>query len=88
MTAEKQALGSVRVVTFDQPTPIQRVQHQASLYQWWKLPSGQVVELRRIVGQHNPEVVVRNVNENGEMAPGEYVLTLRFLVNHGQKVKG
>ncbi|CAN7472595.1 hypothetical protein LJR130_003819 [Variovorax sp. LjRoot130] len=75
-----------RAIKVDQPAPGPRP--QVSLYQWWKLPSGQVVELRRIAGQHNPEVTVRNVNENGEMAPGEYVLTLRFLVNHGQKVKG
>lgn len=78
----------LRVIRAEQPLPIPRQQHHAGLYQWWKLPSGQVVELRRITGQRNPEVIVRNINQDGEMAPGEYSLTLRFLVNHAQKVKG
>lgn len=83
--SEPRPIVSARAIQIDQPAP--GLRPQVGLYQWWKLPSGQIVELRRIVGQHNPEVVVRNVNENGEMAPGEYQLALRFLVNHGQKVK-
>ncbi len=57
------------------------------LYSWWTLPSGQVVEVRRIVGEHHPEVVVRNVNENSELAAGEYSLALTFLVRHGKQVR-
>ncbi|WP_213956310.1 hypothetical protein [Variovorax sp. dw_954] len=83
------AIGSVRTIYLEQPRPTQRGNApRPELYQWWELPSGQCVELRRIVGHHNPEAVVRNVNADGEMAPGEYVLTLRFLVTHGRKVKG
>lgn len=82
------AAGAVRTITAEQPLHVPRMHHGAELYQWWKLPSGQVVELRRIVGQHTPECVVRNINADGEMAPGEYVLTLRFLVAHGRRVKG
>ena len=80
------SIGSERAIAHDQPAPGPRA--QVELYQWWSLPSGQVVELRRIAGQQNPECTVRNINAEGEMAPGEYVLTLRFLVKHGKKVKG
>lgn len=79
--------GSIRVITTEQPIPIPRQQHGLDLYQWWKLPSGQVVEVRRIVGAGTPECVVRNVNTDGEMAAGEYSLTLRFLVTRAKKVK-
>ncbi|MNX93674.1 hypothetical protein D3C86_1258690 [compost metagenome] len=58
-----------------------------TMYSWWTLPSGQIVEARRIVGEHHPEVVVRNVNKDGELAPGEYQLTLTFLVRHGKQVR-
>jgi hypothetical protein len=57
-------------------------------YSWWTLPSGQLIEVRRIEGEHQPEVVVRNINENSEMAPGEYRLRLAFLVRFGKQVKG
>lgn len=57
------------------------------IYSWWRLASGNIVELRRfqtVEGQ--PQCVVRDVNADGEMAPGEYVLTLRFLRAHGKPV--
>lgn len=78
---------SVRVIACEQPMPMPRQQHGLELYQWWKLPSGQVVEVRRIVGTSAPECVVRNLNDDGEMASGEYNLTLRFLVTRAKKVK-
>lgn len=56
-----------------------------NIYDWWELASGKLVELRRfqdVDGQ--AQVVVRDVNEDGEMAQGEYVLTLRFLRAHGK----
>ena len=71
-------------VTVDQPEF--EIRPPVTLYSWWCLPSGQGVDVRRITGQHNPEVVVRNVNDDGEMAAGEYVLTLPFLVKHGRRV--
>ncbi|MFM9424369.1 hypothetical protein RCH10_000797 [Variovorax sp. GrIS 2.14] len=71
----------------DQPTPMPRTQHGAELYQWWRLPSMQVIEIRRIAGTASPECVVRNVNADGEMSTGEYVLSLRFIVIHGKQVK-
>lgn len=58
-----------------------------TVYSWWTLPSGQVVEVRKIEGEHQPEVVVRNINENSELAPGEYRLRLSFLVRHGKQVR-
>jgi hypothetical protein len=81
-----QSAGAAHVIPTNQPLFEQRP--AVTLYSWWRLPSGQVVELRRITGQHNPEVTVRNINEDGEMAAGEYVLTLRFLATHGKRVKG
>jgi hypothetical protein len=55
-------------------------------YSWWLLPSGQLIEVRKIEGEHQPEVVVRNINENSEMAPGEYKLRMAFLVRFGKQV--
>ncbi len=55
------------------------------IYSWWELVSGKLIELRRfqtVDGQ--AQVVVRDVNEDGELAQGEYVLTLRFLRAHGK----
>jgi len=63
------------------------VRSALQLYQWWTLPSGQVVEVRKIEGEHQPEVVVRNINENSEMAPGEYKLRLTFLVRFCKQVR-
>lgn len=79
----------VRTIYIDQPPPaeIPTRRPELLLYTWWQLPSGQVVELRKIVGEHNPEVVVRNVNDDGEMAAGEYCLTLRFLVTRAKRVQ-
>jgi len=80
---------AIRTILLDQPLPTEVPTHRpdVSLYSWWKLPSGQVVELRRILGTHAPEVVVRNVNDDGEMAAGEYNLTLRFLVTRCARVR-
>lgn len=64
-----------------------RMQHGADLYQWWRLPSNQIVEIRRIAGAANPECVVRNINADGEMSHGEYALSLRFIVLYGEQVK-
>ncbi|WP_225784691.1 hypothetical protein [Xenophilus sp. Marseille-Q4582] len=73
---------AIRTIHLDQPLPAEipaRAAQPISLYSWFRLPSGQIVELRKITGDRNPEVVVRNVNFDGEMAAGEYSLTLRFL---------
>lgn len=78
---------SVRIIRSEQPLPMPRQQHGLELYQWWRLPSGQVVEVRRIEGVSAPECVVRNLNDDGEMASGEYSLTLRFLVTRAKRVK-
>ncbi|WP_017760682.1 hypothetical protein [Pseudacidovorax intermedius] len=79
----------LKTIYIDQPPPaeIPTQRPVLMLYSWWKLPSGQVVELRKISGEHNPEVVVRNVNSDGEMAQGEYNLSLRFLVTRAKRVE-
>jgi hypothetical protein len=43
------------------------------------------VEVRRIEQGANPEAVVREVNENDQLAPREDTLTLRFLLTHCKK---
>lgn len=63
-----------------------------AVYSWWRLPSGKVVEIRRIVNDgpvkgRGVECVVRDVGEDGELAPGEYSLTLRFLCMHASPVR-
>ena len=55
------------------------------IYKPFILPSGKVVEVRRIEQGTNPEAVVREVNENDQLAPREDTLTLRFLLTHCKK---
>lgn len=55
------------------------------IYKRFILPSGKVVEVRRIEQGSNPEAVVREVNENDQLAPREDTLTLRFLLTHCKK---
>ncbi|MET3514329.1 desulfoferrodoxin (superoxide reductase-like protein) [Pseudacidovorax sp. 1753] len=79
----------LKTIYVDQPPPseIPHARPPLHLYDWWLLPSGQIVELRKISGEHNPEVVVRNINSDGEMAAGEYCLSLRFLVTRATRVE-
>ena len=69
----------------DQPLP-RTGKHGIYLYGWWQLPSGAVVEVRKITGESNPECVVRRLNADAEMEPGEFVLRLSFLAKHGKQV--
>lgn len=55
------------------------------MYKRFILPTGKVVEVRRVEQGHNPEVVVREVNEHDQLAPRDDKLTLRFLLNHCKK---
>lgn len=57
------------------------------MYKRFILPSGKVVEVRRVEQGANPEAVVREVNENDQLAPREDTLTLRFLLNHCKKAR-
>lgn len=60
---------------------------ELQMYGWWRLASGAIVELRRFQTEEGQaQVVVRTINEDGEMSPGEFVLTLRFLRMHGKPV--
>lgn len=78
-----------RFITQDQPLPEERSspRPEVQLYSWWRMPSGQVAELRRIEGSQHAEVVVRYLNENGEMGPAEHRHTLRFLVTRCARVR-
>lgn len=54
--------------------------------EWWQLPSGRIVCVRRIEGVGSfCEAVVRYVDDDGSMAQGEFNLTLAFL-SRGKKV--
>lgn len=52
------------------------------MYKRFILPTGKVVEVRRVERGHNPEVVVREVNEHDQLAPRDDTLTLSFLLKH------
>jgi hypothetical protein len=54
--------------------------------QWFKLPRGKVAEVCMVKTGHRPEVVLRYLDNDGAMAPGEFVLTLEFLLKHGARV--
>lgn len=70
--------------------------------QWWRLPSGQVVEIRRVRMLDLPlpvdaapgttpaefaEAVIRYLNNDGAMAPGEFHLSCAFLTKRATRVK-
>lgn len=54
--------------------------------EWWSLPSGRLVSIRRIE-QHegHTEVVVRYLDEQGGMAQGEFHLSVSYIAR-GRKV--
>lgn len=56
------------------------------LYKRFRMPSGKLLEVRRVQEGERPEVVVREVNDDDELSPGEFVLSLRFLLGHGKEV--
>lgn len=57
------------------------------LYTRWLMPSKKMIEVRRIENGARPEVVVREVNGDNQLCPGEYNHTLQFLLAHGQRVR-
>jgi hypothetical protein len=57
-----------------------------SLGEWWKLPSGRTVSIRRIDGiGFETEITVRYVDEQGAMSTGELHLSIAY-VCRGKKV--
>jgi hypothetical protein len=57
------------------------------LYKRFRMPSGNLLEVRRVTDGAHPEVVVRKVDENDKLSPGEFNLTLRFLLAYGREVR-
>jgi hypothetical protein len=54
--------------------------------EWWKLPSGRTVVVRRIESVEGcVEAIVRYVDESGAKSLGEFNLTLAFIAR-GRKV--
>jgi hypothetical protein len=57
-----------------------------ALGDWWHLPSGRTASIRRIEGDgFQAVIVVRYVDENGAMTPGEVHLSISYVVK-GRKV--
>lgn len=56
------------------------------LFDWWELPSGRLVSIRKITGVSRPELTVRYIDENGAMLPGEFFISMAFLAAHGQRI--
>jgi hypothetical protein len=57
------------------------------LYTRWLMPSKKMIEVRRVQDGAHPEVVVREVNDNNQLGPAEWSHKLRFLLEHGKKVR-
>lgn len=57
------------------------------LYKRFRMPSGKLLEVRRVEEGAHPEVVVREVNDDDELSPGEFNLSLRFILAHGREVR-
>ena len=62
-----------------------------TVYSFWQLPSSQIVQIRSFIHPtetegRGVECVVRNVNDDAQLAHGEYSLTLAFIAQHGKPV--
>ena len=57
------------------------------MYRRFRLPSKKLVEIRRVERGHNPECVVREVNDDNELSSHEYPLTLQFLRQRCEEVR-
>lgn len=53
---------------------------------WLQLPSGRMIEVRKVIGDSNPDVEVRYLDEDGTRATGSFFLRLSFLLANGRKV--
>ena len=54
--------------------------------QWFRLPSAKLVQVCAINGDRHPEVVLRYLDAEGAMAPGEFQLSLQFMLKHTRRV--
>ena len=57
------------------------------LYKRFVLPSHKMVEVRKVEEGQRPECVVREVNDDNELSPGEFNLTLQFLLTQAREVR-
>lgn len=57
------------------------------LYRRFTLPSKMLIEVRRVEEGAHPEVVVREVNDDDELSPGEFNLKLEFVAKYGKEVR-
>lgn len=56
---------------------------------WWELPTGKVVSVRRIEGEASAlEAVVRYVDSDAGMAQGEFNLSVRYVARGRRVVHG
>jgi len=56
------------------------------LFDWWQLPSGKLISIRKITGVSRPELTVRYINDDGAMEPGEFFISMAFLAAHGKRI--
>lgn len=54
--------------------------------QWLRLPSGRLVQVCKIIGDHNPQVSLRYLDDDGVMATGDFLVLLTWLVVHARRV--
>lgn len=57
------------------------------LYQRFRLPSGKLVEVRKVADGNRPEVIVREVNGDNELSAHEFYLRLDFLLQRATPVR-
>ena len=60
------------------------------IYSFFQLPSGKLVQVRKVSKLEpedtQPAALVRYVNDDGELSPGEFHLSVRFLMQKARKV--
>jgi hypothetical protein len=57
------------------------------LYKRFLLPSGKMIEVRKVQDGTRPECVVREVNTDDQLSQGEYNLRLDFLLQRAKAVR-
>ena len=56
------------------------------LGEWYRLPTGQVAQVREVTSGWAPEVSLRTLNNEGAMTAVEFQLSLAFLLLHAAHV--
>lgn len=65
--------------------PIRRIK-KIDKGDWLLLPSGRAVQVSKVVGERQPDVSLRYLDDDGVQSTGSFNVSLRWLLANGKKV--